>query len=43
MTVYWIQFLDSDNNWVLRDFPNKRRAKKFGRANAELFMLWEEH
>ncbi len=25
-----------------REFPNLRRAKKWGRANAFIFMLWAE-
>lgn len=42
MIRYIVKFLGADGAWVEREFPNKRRAKKFGRAHADLFMLWTE-
>lgn len=41
--VYWVQWFNTDTGeWNLSCLPNKRRAKKLGRARAGVFMMWTE-
>ena len=37
--IYWVDLCDgTERRW----FPNKRRAKKYGRSMAYMFIMWKQ-